>query len=146
MSSHTPVRSQRERTLEPLLTIDAAAAFLSISRRQVYTLLERRELPHVRVGERTRFIPADLRASSGATVRGRGHERERPPGQAAPITVNRAPKRTDWSGWRLRREVNRLPDDELSAVVRGMVSVDRAVQTFRRKDAETVFIPPSRTA
>jgi excisionase family DNA binding protein len=62
MSSHTPIRSQPERTLEPLLTIDAAAAFLSISRRQVYTLLERRELPCVRVGERTRFLPQDLRA------------------------------------------------------------------------------------
>jgi excisionase family DNA binding protein len=48
--------------LEPLLTIDATAAFLGISRRQVYTLLERRELPHVRVGERTRFLPEDLRA------------------------------------------------------------------------------------
>jgi excisionase family DNA binding protein len=48
--------------LEPLLTIDATAAFLGISRRQVYTLLERRELPCVRVGERTRFLPEDLRA------------------------------------------------------------------------------------
>ena len=61
MSAHTPVRSQAER-MEPLLTIDATAAFLGVSRRQVYTLLERRELPHVRVGERTRFVPADLRA------------------------------------------------------------------------------------
>jgi excisionase family DNA binding protein len=48
--------------MEPLLTIDATAAFLGISRRQVYTLLERGDLPHVRVGERTRFMPADLRA------------------------------------------------------------------------------------
>jgi excisionase family DNA binding protein len=48
--------------LEPLLTINDAAEFLGISRRQVYTLLERRELPCVRVGERTRFLPADLRA------------------------------------------------------------------------------------
>ena len=47
--------------MEPLLTINATAAFLGISRRQVYTLLERAELPHVRVGERTRFMPADLR-------------------------------------------------------------------------------------
>jgi excisionase family DNA binding protein len=47
--------------LEPLLTINAAAAFLGVSRRQIYTLLERGELPHVRVGERTRFLPADLR-------------------------------------------------------------------------------------
>ena len=47
--------------MEPLLTINATAAFLGISRRQVYTLLERGELPHIRVGERTRFMPADLR-------------------------------------------------------------------------------------
>jgi excisionase family DNA binding protein len=47
--------------LEPLLTINGAASFLAVSRRQVYTLLERGELPHVRVGERTRFLPADLR-------------------------------------------------------------------------------------
>lgn len=47
--------------MEPLLSIDSTAAFLGISRRQVYTLLERGELPHVRVGERTRFIPDDLR-------------------------------------------------------------------------------------
>jgi excisionase family DNA binding protein len=47
--------------MEPLLTIDGTAAFLGISRRQVYKLLERGELPHVRVGRRTRFIPADLR-------------------------------------------------------------------------------------
>jgi excisionase family DNA binding protein len=47
--------------MEPLLTIDAAATFLGISRRQVYTLLECESLPHVRVGRRIRFMPADLR-------------------------------------------------------------------------------------
>jgi excisionase family DNA binding protein len=62
MSTHAPPSSSSQRTLEPLLTIDETAAVLGISRRQVYTLLERRELPHVRVGERTRFLPADLRA------------------------------------------------------------------------------------
>lgn len=61
MSAHTPVRSQGER-MEPLLTIDSTAAFLGVSRRQVYTLLEREALPHVRVGHRIRFIPRDLRA------------------------------------------------------------------------------------
>jgi excisionase family DNA binding protein len=62
MSSHTSVRSHEARTFEPLLTIDQTAAALGISRRQVYTLLERRELPHVRVGQRIRFLPGDLRA------------------------------------------------------------------------------------
>jgi excisionase family DNA binding protein len=61
MSIHTPVRSQVER-MEPLLTIDSAATFLAVSRRQVYTLLQRERLPHVRVGHRIRFIPADLHA------------------------------------------------------------------------------------
>jgi excisionase family DNA binding protein len=61
MSTHTAVDWRGERTLEPLLTINGAASFLAVSRRQVYTLLERGELPHVRVGERTRFLPADLR-------------------------------------------------------------------------------------
>jgi excisionase family DNA binding protein len=61
MRAHTPVRSQPER-MEPLLTVDATAAFLGISRRQVYTLLEHEGLPHVRVGHRIRFVPADLRA------------------------------------------------------------------------------------
>lgn len=49
------------KTMEPLLTIDATASFLAVSRRQIYTLLQRGELPHVRVGQRTRFLPADLR-------------------------------------------------------------------------------------
>lgn len=61
MSIHTPVRSQAEK-MEPLLTIDGAATFLGVSRRQVYTLLERERLPHVRVGRRIRFIPADIQA------------------------------------------------------------------------------------
>ena len=61
MSTHTAPDSQGKRTMEPLLTIDAAASLLAISRRQLYTLLERGELPHVRVGRRRRFLPADLR-------------------------------------------------------------------------------------
>ena len=49
-------------TLEPLLDVSAASGFLGVSRRQVYLLVERRELPAVRVGERLRFVPSDLRA------------------------------------------------------------------------------------
>ena len=64
MSSHTQsVDSSPERTEpERLLTVGDAADFLAISRRQVYVLLERGELPAVRVGTRLRLIPADLRA------------------------------------------------------------------------------------
>jgi excisionase family DNA binding protein len=61
MSANTPQQSHLDK-MEPLLSIVGAASFLGISRRQVYTLLERGELPHVRVGQRTRFIPADLRS------------------------------------------------------------------------------------
>ena len=62
MTRHAqPVDSPSERT-ERLLTVADAAEFLVISRRQVYVLLERRELPAVRVGTRLRLIPADLRA------------------------------------------------------------------------------------
>lgn len=46
---------------EPLLTVADAATYLAVSRRQVYLLIERGELRHVRVGERIRFIPAELR-------------------------------------------------------------------------------------
>ena len=53
-----PARTSR---LEPLLDVAAAADYLGVSRRQVYLLLERRELPVVRVGHRIRFIPDELR-------------------------------------------------------------------------------------
>jgi excisionase family DNA binding protein len=42
------------------MTVAAAAGYLSVSRRQVYLLVERGELPAVRVGERLRFIPGEL--------------------------------------------------------------------------------------
>jgi excisionase family DNA binding protein len=47
--------------LEPLLTINEAADVLGISRSQVYLMLRRGELPYTRVGERIRFVPAELR-------------------------------------------------------------------------------------
>lgn len=62
MSTDTqPVDSITRRT-ERLMTVAAAAEFLAISRRQVYVLLERGELPAVRVGTRIRFIPSELAA------------------------------------------------------------------------------------
>jgi excisionase family DNA binding protein len=45
------------------MTVDETAAFLSVSRRQVYRLLDTGELPAVRVGARIRIDPAELRAS-----------------------------------------------------------------------------------
>ena len=43
------------------MTVADAASYLAVSRRQIYLLLEQ-DLPHVRVGERIRFIPDELRA------------------------------------------------------------------------------------
>jgi excisionase family DNA binding protein len=43
------------------MRVAAAAAYLAVSRRQIYLLVERGELPAVRVGTRVRFIPAELR-------------------------------------------------------------------------------------
>lgn len=54
--------SRARTTLEPLLDVTAASVFLGISRRQVHRLVERNELPAVRVGERIRIIPEELRA------------------------------------------------------------------------------------
>jgi excisionase family DNA binding protein len=42
------------------MTVADAAAFLAISRRQVYLLVERGELPTVRVGTRLRFVPEEI--------------------------------------------------------------------------------------
>ena len=50
------------RTLEPLLTIDAACAVLAVSRQTLYRLIRAGELHPSRVGERLRFRPADVRA------------------------------------------------------------------------------------
>jgi excisionase family DNA binding protein len=62
MTRHAqPVDSPSQR-MDRLLTVADAAEFLAISRRQVYVLLERGELPAVRVGTRLRLIPADLRS------------------------------------------------------------------------------------
>lgn len=44
------------------MTVADAATYLAVSRRQVYLLVKRGHLPCVRVGERIRFIPAELRA------------------------------------------------------------------------------------
>lgn len=55
----------------PLMTVDQAAEYLQISRRQVYNLVARGELPIVRVGQRVRFEPDALRSALHA-----GSERE----------------------------------------------------------------------
>ena len=52
-----------ERRSAPLMTVDETAAFLKVSRRQVYRLLDSGELPAVRVGTRIRVDPDALRAS-----------------------------------------------------------------------------------
>jgi excisionase family DNA binding protein len=48
--------------LAPLLSINEVAELLGISRPTVYALIRRGELVPIRVGERIRFDPADIRA------------------------------------------------------------------------------------
>ena len=47
--------------LSPLLSINEVAGLLGISRPTVYALIRRGELVPIRVGERARFEPADVR-------------------------------------------------------------------------------------
>jgi excisionase family DNA binding protein len=47
----------------PLMTVDEAAEFLRISRRQVYNLVHADAIPSVRVGTRVRFDREDLRSA-----------------------------------------------------------------------------------
>jgi excisionase family DNA binding protein len=50
-----------EDVLAPLLSINEVAELLGISRPTVYALIRRGELIPIRVGERLRFDPADVR-------------------------------------------------------------------------------------
>ena len=45
---------------EPLLSVRAAADLLNVSPRTVYALVERGELPAIRVGGQIRFVPNTL--------------------------------------------------------------------------------------
>jgi excisionase family DNA binding protein len=47
-------------TAQPLLSVREAARLLSISVRTVYALVERGELPAVRIGDQIRFVPSVL--------------------------------------------------------------------------------------
>jgi excisionase family DNA binding protein len=42
------------------MTVADVASFAAVSRRQVYLLVERGELPTVRVGTRIRFVPEEV--------------------------------------------------------------------------------------
>lgn len=46
----------------PLLTVDAAAEALAVSRKQVYILISAGDLPATRVGQRIRIRQDELRA------------------------------------------------------------------------------------
>jgi len=64
MSTHqvaAPTEYGETRTLEPLLTIADVARFLGVSRATVYSLMRSGELVPIRVGERSRFQPIDVR-------------------------------------------------------------------------------------
>ena len=59
-----PCRSHSEETALSARLIDSreAAAILGLSRRTLWTLYNRGEIPVVRIGRAVRFDPADLRA------------------------------------------------------------------------------------
>jgi excisionase family DNA binding protein len=61
MSKHAqPIVSPPRRSA--LMTVADVAMFLAVSRRQVYLLVERHELPTLRVGSRIRFAPEEIEA------------------------------------------------------------------------------------
>lgn len=57
MSRHVP------EAYAPLMTVDETAEYLRVSRRQVYVLISRGDLPAVLVGSRVRLDPQDVRDS-----------------------------------------------------------------------------------
>ena len=62
MSIHSLTPPDDSKTLAPLLSINEVAAILGVSRASVYTLIHAGELVPIRVGERARFDPIDVRA------------------------------------------------------------------------------------
>jgi excisionase family DNA binding protein len=62
MSAHLQAPRYDSDRLEQLLTIADVAGILGISRGSVYALIRSGELSTIRVGERARFDPVDLRS------------------------------------------------------------------------------------
>lgn len=62
MSAHLQTGAYAADRLAPCLTIAEVAGVLGISRGSVYTLIRSGELHPIRVGQRARFEPADVRA------------------------------------------------------------------------------------
>ena len=48
--------------IEPLMTYKAAGRILGLTERSVYAMVQRGDLPAVRIGRNVRIDPADLRA------------------------------------------------------------------------------------
>ena len=61
MSTHSLTSANDSSALTPLLSINEVVAILGVSRTTVYALIDRGELVPIRVGERARFDPTDLR-------------------------------------------------------------------------------------
>jgi excisionase family DNA binding protein len=79
--------------LEPLLTVNATAAKLSVSRNTVWRLIRHDHLPTVLVGGRTMVHPADLRAFIEARRGFRSNTRKErsPAGQPSFVTSSAVP-------------------------------------------------------
>jgi excisionase family DNA binding protein len=62
MSAHLQTPAYEGDRIEKLLAIGEVARLLGISRGSVYTLMRSGELVPIRVGDRARFEPKDVRA------------------------------------------------------------------------------------
>jgi excisionase family DNA binding protein len=62
MTTHSLTPADDVAALAPLLSINEVARLLGISRATVYELMRDGALVPIRVGERARFEPADIRA------------------------------------------------------------------------------------
>lgn len=46
--------------LEPILTVSETAAYLKLSKSKVYLLVQRKEIPHLKMGKSVRIRQCDL--------------------------------------------------------------------------------------
>jgi excisionase family DNA binding protein len=50
-----------QEALDPILTVSETAAYLKLSKSKVYLLVQRKEIPHIRMGKSVRIRMCDLR-------------------------------------------------------------------------------------
>lgn len=55
-----PARPDRSSELQPLLTVDDVADLLRFTKKGVYSLVEHRRIPFIKVSNRVRFLQSDV--------------------------------------------------------------------------------------